>query len=297
MAEGSIINLGDISKPAAILVERVCDAVGGIAKPWQMKRVARAEVAVEQIRALGAIELTEIQERGLARLIEDAEQKQRNIESITAKAIPHLRSDADPAAIDRDWLASMFDRAQLYSSEEAQELWGRILGEEANKPGTFSRRSLEVINSLDASDARAFEKLCSAMWDWGKPMLVIVDPNKSGVPGLTFDDILTLESIGLISTGLGYSLSGIQAKKGLVRYHGVSVYIEFPHTENNQVPTGAVLFTKLGAQLAGIVSAEPILQVFEAAMKMWIDEGCWVAINIDSPGLPWVKDQAASVCR
>jgi hypothetical protein len=39
----SIINLGELAKPATVLVEKIADAVGGLARPWQIKRVAEAE--------------------------------------------------------------------------------------------------------------------------------------------------------------------------------------------------------------------------------------------------------------
>ena len=35
--------LGDVSKPASKLIEKVSDAIGGIFKPYQIRRGARAE--------------------------------------------------------------------------------------------------------------------------------------------------------------------------------------------------------------------------------------------------------------
>jgi hypothetical protein len=40
---GGLISIPDLSKPATVLIEKISDAVGGIAKPWQTVRVARAE--------------------------------------------------------------------------------------------------------------------------------------------------------------------------------------------------------------------------------------------------------------
>ncbi len=56
MAEGDpIINIGELSKPATILIEKVSDAVGGLLKPWQIRRVAKAEADAEKIKALAEI--------------------------------------------------------------------------------------------------------------------------------------------------------------------------------------------------------------------------------------------------
>ncbi len=44
MTDGtSLVNIGELSKPATVLVEKISDAVGGIAKPWQIRRIAKAE--------------------------------------------------------------------------------------------------------------------------------------------------------------------------------------------------------------------------------------------------------------
>lgn len=76
---GGLINLGELSKPATVLIERVSDAVGGLAKPWQIKRVASAEAEAEKIKALAQVEITDIQQRALVRMIrEEGTRDERN---------------------------------------------------------------------------------------------------------------------------------------------------------------------------------------------------------------------------
>jgi hypothetical protein len=44
MSDGnSIINLGDLTKPATTLIEKISDAVGVLYQPRQIKRLAKAE--------------------------------------------------------------------------------------------------------------------------------------------------------------------------------------------------------------------------------------------------------------
>jgi len=44
MADGtSLINLGDLSKPATVLIEKISAAVGALYEPRHIKRVAQAE--------------------------------------------------------------------------------------------------------------------------------------------------------------------------------------------------------------------------------------------------------------
>ncbi len=58
MAEGnSIINFGELSKPATVLIEKISDAIGIVFEPCQIKRIAKAETEADKIRALAGIEL------------------------------------------------------------------------------------------------------------------------------------------------------------------------------------------------------------------------------------------------
>jgi hypothetical protein len=59
------VNLGDLSKPATMLVEKVSNAVGGIFKPYQIVRVAKAEAEAQRIRAEGEIAVTDIHRRAV----------------------------------------------------------------------------------------------------------------------------------------------------------------------------------------------------------------------------------------
>ena len=141
-AGGPLINLGDHTKPATVLIEKISDAVGTLYLPRKIKRVAAAEAEAEKIRALAAIEISDIQRRALVRLIEDEGKKQGNIEQISAQAIRNLDPDAKPENIDNDWLAHFFDRCKLVSEAEMQSLMG----------STFSERGEPARNFFKADD-------------------------------------------------------------------------------------------------------------------------------------------------
>ena len=118
--------IASLSKPANTLVEKVSDAVGGIARPWQIKRVAKAEADAKKTQALADVEVTEIEQRGLIRLAREQGQQQENIEQITYNALPHLSENANPESIEDDWLVHFFDRSRIVSDEEMQTLWSKI---------------------------------------------------------------------------------------------------------------------------------------------------------------------------
>lgn len=102
--DNSLINLGDLSKPATVLIEKISDAIGTLYEPRQIKRIAHAEAEAEKIKVMAGIEVSEIQQRALVRLVQEEGKKQENIESITANATSQLKDDAKPEELDEDWI-------------------------------------------------------------------------------------------------------------------------------------------------------------------------------------------------
>src|SRR5687768_4210652 len=161
MSDGnSIINLGDLTKPATVLIEKIAEATGAVFRPYQIVRVAKAEAEADKIKALANIEISEPQQRGLQRFILEQGLQQENMESITAQTLPQLKEDAKPEEIEDDWLAKFFAECKLVSDGEMQSLWAKLLAGQANQPGTFSKRTIEFVSNLDKSDAQLFTNLC-----------------------------------------------------------------------------------------------------------------------------------------
>jgi len=165
MGEGtSLINLGELSRPATVLVEKISEAVGGVFRPYQIRRVAQAEAEAEKIRAVSQIEVTDLHRRAMHRFLEEEAKKQQNIESITSKALPQVGDSAVPDQVENDWLTNFFDKCRLISDEDMQVLWSKVLAGEANKPGKFSKRTIGLLSSLDKSDALLFQRFCAFGW-------------------------------------------------------------------------------------------------------------------------------------
>jgi hypothetical protein len=249
----SIVNLGGLAEPAKVLIEKVSEAVGGVFKPYQIKRVAKAEAQAEILRAHAQIEVSELQQRALKRFLLEEATKQENIESITTKAIPLLKEGADPANIERDWIVDFFDKSRIVSDEEMQNLWSAILAGEANHPGTYSKRTIHLMASLDKKDALLFTKLCGFVWLVGDRVPLIFD-SKNDIytkNSIDFSSLKHLDAIGLISFE---SLSGYQrtgfGKKALAIYGAKTITLEFPQNEDNSLSIGHVIFTDVGLQLS-----------------------------------------------
>jgi len=254
----SLISLGDLTKPANTLIEKISDAIGEVFKPYQIVRVAQAEARAETIRAATQIKVTELQRRAVRRFIMEEAKKQNNIETITGKALPYVDEQARPEEVEDDWIVDFFDKCRLISDEEMQNLWARILAGEANSPGKFSKRTIDLVASMDKSDASLFSNLCSFGVVWDRIYVLIYDVNAKMYVDheINFTSLCHLDSIGLVhfENSKGYVRQYLP-KRITLDYFGQQVYLEFPNIENNKFRVGKVILTKAGNDLAPICSA------------------------------------------
>ncbi|MCQ8859789.1 DUF2806 domain-containing protein [Plesiomonas shigelloides] len=271
MTDGnSIINLGDLAKPATVLIEKVSNAVGILYEPRRIRKKAEAEAEAEKIKALVSIELSEIQQRGIERLIHQEARKQENIESITAKAAAALPPNAKTEELEEDWIAHFFDRCDKVSNEQMQSLWSRLLAGEATTPGTYSKRTIDFIATMDKSDADLFTKFCQFIWMVGDATPLIFDPQAEiyTSQGINFSTLKHLDSIGLISFE---SVSGYKKirlnKQSLLFYYGIPTWAEFPLDQNNQMSVGHVLLTQAGRELVNICGSQRNQMFYEYAIS------------------------------
>ncbi|MFT2097450.1 DUF2806 domain-containing protein [Marinomonas sp. 2405UD66-6] len=260
MSEGnSLINFGDLSKPATVLIDKVSNAIGTLYEPTKIKRVAKAEVEATKIRALGEIEATEIQQRAMERLIYEEGRKQENIESITAQATNSLNNDASPENVEDDWISHFFEKCRNVSDSEMQGLWSSLLAGEANKPGSYSKRTVDLISTLDRPDAHLFTKLCSFSISGGDVFPLILD-HKAEIytkNGINFSALNHLESIGLIKFNFlqNFQLQNLPKNVTLISF-GIPINFVMPKESNNNLEIGNVVLTQAGQQLAPICGAQ-----------------------------------------
>ncbi len=276
MAEGSsLINLGEMTRPATVLIEKISDAIGGYFKPYQIKRVAKAESEAEIIKAQAQIEITDLQRRALVRFVAEEALKQDNIEKITQKALPHLEESAKPQDIENDWIVNFFDKCRIVSDEEMQSLWAKVLSGEANSPGSYSKRTVNLLGSLDKADAHLFTSLCGFGWFIGDIVPLIFDVQQPiyNSRDINFDSLSHLDDIGLVSFE---NLSGFMImklpKRITVYYYGIPLNIEFDKEKDNDLQIGKVLLTKTGQQLASICGSKPVDGFQDYTIEKWTQQ-------------------------
>ena len=179
MSDNPLVNIGDLAEPAKVLIEKIADATGTLYEPKHIVEVAKAqaEAAIIQaeseieiakaksevaiIQAESKIEITDRQRRAVQRWLAEQEQQQESIENTITKAIPQLNEDADPHAIEDDWIIKFFDKSRLVTDDKVQDLWASILAGEANCAGAYSPKTLATIADMDQKVATLFNNFCS----------------------------------------------------------------------------------------------------------------------------------------
>jgi len=271
----SLINIGELAKPATVLIEKIAEAVGGLAKPWQTTRIANAEAKVALIRARARLEVSDLEERALERMLHEEARKQENIESIAHQAIPLLREDAKVENLDTDWITDFFEKSRIVSNTDMQTLWASMLASEANDPGTFSKRTVDLVSTLDKSDAELFTRFCSCAWMFGDLSPIITDIHKPFFYEtiIEFGSLQHLDALGLIKieTLAGFEKQGLP-KEFCVFYYGKPVALQMPK-DNSSISLGHALFTKEGLQLATICGSVPSVKFYDFMISQWTNEG------------------------
>jgi len=275
-SDSPIINIGELSKPATVLIEKISEAVGGLFKPYQTVRVAKAEAEAERVRAESQIQISDLQRRAFHRFLEEEAKKQKNIEEITRQALPQLDDKSKPEQLEDDWITNFFDKCRLISDSEMQSLWSRVLAGEANAPVSYTKRTVNFLSSLDKSDAQLFTRLCKFDWMVGSvtPLIFDVQAEIYNKWGINFNSLKHLDSIGLIQFD---SLAGYRRlslpKRFRIFYYGTPTVLELQKETENEMNLGHVLLTKIGQELAPICGSQPDAEFQEYVLKKWKEMG------------------------
>ena len=191
-----------------------------------------------------------------------------NLANILSKALPMLNEDADPSLISDDWIVNWRDKARLFSDDEMALLWAQLLANEANSPGSKSRKAVNVLADLEPEDAKLFRTLSdfrlfemrTAPFTFlgapppprsrfntapNPPVLTVLDPQNEmySAKGTDFEALVHLESLGLVKVApQGYQKG--PGRMSFVHSRGFLVL-----TAESPVSFGPAYLTTAGAQL------------------------------------------------
>jgi len=276
---------GEWAKPVNTLIERVFNIFERRSLPGHTVRQAQAEAEAAIIRAKADAECTAIQVRGLKWLIAEQGLHQANREDILRGALPHVLDDARPSDIEEDWIVHFFDRCRLVSDATMQRLWSRLLADEANTPGTFSKRTLNLVSEMSAAEAKKFELFCAYVVHLPQPVPLITDERDVWYTqaGIDTDLLQSLSSAGLLTWNLSEGFT-VRTDTGAIHlsYGGCIFKIEQPDAVDlrrqrelnrgsvmvpqGRIPVGKVMFTPSGQELY-LISSPKVLGGFPEILR------------------------------
>lgn len=284
-----IKDLIGLSKPLKKLIEVVSQGIGGLSRPYLIRKTADAKayeikVISESIKdnqkdlkqigfneeklSLMSLDSNTIQneisiEERTQNRIEFKEQKrQKNIESITQKAALNLEGESTVSEepVNEDWTTRFFDYAEDISNDEMQELWGKILAGEIKQPKSYSLRTLDIIRNLSEDEAKVFMKFASLAINSNGTSFILNFNNEKLLEEkyqLFFKDRLLLEELGFVAANdLQYKIGKTEKNKGQSVFVIGNKIVVFEKLENKPEQQLQILvFTKIGQELLKLVNA------------------------------------------
>lgn len=266
--------------PATVLVKRASDAVGGLFRPRQIIRIAEAEADAKLIHARADIEIENLRERARSRAQIEEQIHQNNMELILAKSLNHLDEDnASPEKMEQDWIINFFEKCRLITDERMQEIWARILAGEANRPGSFSRKTVNIMEDIGKDDAELFVSACAFTWVVSSTVVPIFD--SSGINnnpiyrshGIGFLTLQHLEDIGILRYNSATKFVFHPSDKIIhADYFGKKVKITLKDQDGMEVSN--TLFTIAGQELYEIFRSTllPVDGFFDFVYDKWAEK-------------------------
>ena len=183
-----------------------------------------------------------------------------------------LHEDANPESVDNDWIVNFFDKSRIVSDSEMQELWSRVLANEANSPGSYSKRTVNFLSDMDKTEAESFTKLCGFGWQIGDFMSLVFDVQAEiyNKHGINFNALSHLASIGLVQfDNLAGFVRQKLPKRIAVLYYGRALALELPDDADNNLELGTALLTRVGQELASLCGSKRADGFWDYAQDQW----------------------------
>lgn len=303
------------------IIELLGKGIGSLSEPWLILRKSEAEAMAhahkvyseELARHLARQRIrsnTQSQESkesdlqnisaelsSISRLIAGDLKHQNNISSIFIEAVnqgsENLSNSAD---VSEDWFQKFLSEAKNISDTDVQNMWGRILAGEIEKPGSFSIRSLSILRNISSAEAQLFHILASQSVrvhhpDWTGdelfPFVMLLNNNYLLPRGMSYGVLESLQDAGLIHmwpTQRTYNLSALGEYVSFKSTHG-SKEITFRRgsnlsaADNGNLHVGHVSFSRAGAELAKLATKDDDFTWWSVnSSHSWFNHGGWTGV-------------------
>ena len=164
------------------------------------------------------------------------------------------RGNPTEGNVSDDWLRRWRESAEGISSDNLQQLWGKILAGEFRNPGKYSLRTLDFIRNLSQAEARAIEELGPFVFD-GLGIIYASHPIDLELLGLGVEKRLGLQELGILHRAEPYSyslFSSVEKKFENVLILGNQVIRFTAEYQSKKHQLQAVCLTKLGKEILAL---------------------------------------------
>src|SRR5262249_31265527 len=148
----------------------------------------------------------------------------------------------------------------------------RVLAGEANSPGSFSRKTVNLLADLDRSDAELFTNLCRHVWtieDSVVPLIFNAHDSIYLSSDVNFESGMHLENLGLVVFSANQRFGEHDVPRTLrAAYYDRSLELSLTNA-GDTLELGMVLLSRAGEQLAGVCGSIPVDGFFDFVCDRW----------------------------
>ncbi|WP_230582067.1 DUF2806 domain-containing protein [Xanthomonas arboricola] len=288
--------------------------IGGLFRPWQIRREGRASIELkrEELLTIAQAErdaelirrgeqipsfvlpqisynsnpspVPSIEQRAAETTLSDTIRREANVTRalLYAEQVLETEEQAPPEeAVNDDWLFRWRDSASQVSSEELQNLWGRVLAGEVKSPGSYSLRTLEFIKNISKDEAEAIAKL--SQFVIGGSTIYRGDNEDLDEFGINFNFLLNMQHLGVISgveaLGMTTTWKSIESSKFTQSFTSNSmVLIVTADDPSHTISAPTYLLTAIGAQVLSLGTFETNLEYLKKVAEHFKKQGVSVKL-------------------
>ncbi len=283
MSDVSGIEISDVlglSDPITKLIETISGGIGKLYEPTHIRRMAKARAKEIQLLSetissidslpikydtstviIDGMDYSELAKRAQGRLAFQELKKQNNIDRVVGYAAEELSGEERVTSqpVDTDWVTRFFDSVADVSSDEMQQIWGKILAGEVNNPGRFSLRTLEAVRNMSQNDAELFVTIAPFLVSFNSEMLISSNTDLLSKYNLSYGIIMALDECGLVNSSGTLSINvQLTKKQPQPMYSSERVaLLQSVSEESDKISFGIHTLTRAGKELCTILSVKP----------------------------------------
>ena len=205
-----------------------------------------------------AAEPRDYREEALKAALENAVETIRVQEFTVEKALQILGPDFsldDLGRVDPTWQRHWAESTSKVGvdDDERRTWWARLLAGEIQHQGTFSLRTMSVMDTLSTREAELFTRLCDYVWN-PTNLTLILPSEESTLWKPDFGEVDAMESAGLIrssGTGVVFNVSGVPngTTRGKMEFGNSLFLITLAEAAKLSFRMGNLYLTNVGVEM------------------------------------------------